>query len=106
MNRAAQLAAAAASIAISDSTLLTGLKLYDDDAIAVVAGTTLGGGPEASEVMCRALQNKPNAITPNMSLDHGLHLGAALVCRYYDLTGTTYTLTGTRTAGLDAVIVA
>lgn len=106
MNRAAQLAAAAAAIAIADASLNKVNQPYNYDRIAVIAGTYLGGGPEASEVMCRGLLQNPHAIKPSMSLDHGLHLGATLVCRNFGFTGLTYTITGTSSSGLQAIAVA
>jgi 3-oxoacyl-[acyl-carrier-protein] synthase II len=106
MNRAAQLAAASAKIAISDADLPISNGMYQMDRVAVIAGTYLGGGPEASDVMCQALLHNPNGIKPSMSLDHGLHLGAALVSRYFGYTGSTHTLTGTITAALQAVFIA
>jgi 3-oxoacyl-[acyl-carrier-protein] synthase II len=106
LNRAAQLGAAAAAIAIAEAGLDKPNRPYADDRIAVIAGTFLGGGPEASEVLCHGLLTDPDAIRPSMSLDHGLHLGAALVCRYFGFTGPTYTLTGTCVAGLQAVAIA
>ena len=106
MNRAAQLAAAAAAKALDDAGIGQGRLPCPDDRFAVIFGTCLGGAPQASKVMCDGLRNNAKAITPNMSLDHGIHLGAALVCRHYGLTGTTYTLTGSRKAGLQALEVA
>ena len=105
MNRAAQLAAATAAMAMDDAGLPVGADPYASDRVAVVGGTHLGGGPQASGVLCRGLLENPDAIRPSMSLDHGLHLGAALICRYFGLTGTTYTLTGSSVAGLQAVAV-
>jgi 3-oxoacyl-[acyl-carrier-protein] synthase II len=106
MNRAAQLAAAASALALGDAGIKAGELPYADDRLAVVFGTCLGGAPEASKVMCDGLFSNPKAITPSMSLDHGIHLGAALVCRHYGLTGTSYTLTGSCRAGLQALEVA
>jgi hypothetical protein len=105
-NRAAQLAAAAAAIAVDESGLSVTSGPYAPERIAVIAGTYLGGGPEASEVLCRALLKKPEAIRPSMSLDHGVHLGAALVIRELGLTGVSYTLSGSMIAGLQAIAVA
>ncbi|HEX7243280.1 MAG TPA: beta-ketoacyl synthase N-terminal-like domain-containing protein [Longimicrobiaceae bacterium] len=106
MNRAAQLAVAAAALAVRNARLDLGGKVYAPDRVAGVAGTYLGGGPEASAVLCRGLLRNPEHIRPSMTLDHGVHLGAALIGRHFDLTGPTYTLTGTRVAGLQALAVA
>ena len=106
MNRAAQLAAAAGAMALTDAGVAPHALPCPDDRFAVIFGTCLGGAPQASEVLCRGLSKNAHAITPNMSLDHGIHLGAALVCRHYGLTGTTYTLTGSRRSGLQALEVA
>jgi 3-oxoacyl-[acyl-carrier-protein] synthase II len=106
MNRAAQLAAAAAALALAESGVAPHALPCRDDRFAVIFGTCLGGAPQASEVLCRGLLKNANAITPSMSLDHGIHLGAALVCRHYGLIGTTYTLTGSRRSGLQALEVA
>ncbi|MBV9209250.1 MAG: hypothetical protein JOZ52_01405 [Acidobacteria bacterium] len=103
MNRAAQLGAAAGAIAIADAALD---GAYASDRIAVISGTLLGGAPQASEVICRELIKDPNIITPNMALDHGVHLSTALVRRYFGYNGVTYTLTGSCVAGLQAVLVA
>lgn len=105
-NRAAQLAAAAAAISWENTFVDCENKDYDDDKIAVIAGTFLGGGPEASQVLCERLVTNPKSILPSMSLDHGLHLGSALVSRQYGLTGWTCTLTGTITSGIQAIITA
>lgn len=104
MNRAAQLAAAASARCLESSKLKQSKMFYDSDRFAVIFSTFLGGSPEASRVMCKGLVNDPNRITPYMSLDHGAHLGAALVCRYYDLTGLTYTLTGSYAPEIHALI--
>lgn len=105
MNRAAQLAAAAGELALRDAGIASSLPCRDDR-FAAIFGTYLGGAPQASQVMCDGLMTKPNAITPSMSLDHGIHLGAALVCRHFGLTGTTYTVTGSRRSGLQALEIA
>jgi 3-oxoacyl-[acyl-carrier-protein] synthase II len=104
-NRAAQLAAAAGAIALGDAGLASGFP-YASDRVAVLAGTFLGGGPEASAVLADCLAKNIEAMRPSMALDHGNHLGAALVCRHFGFNGPTYTLTGTRVAGLQAVLVA
>jgi 3-oxoacyl-[acyl-carrier-protein] synthase II len=103
MNRAAQLGAAAGAIAIADAAFD---GAYASDRIAVISGTLLGGAPQASAVICQELMKDPNIITPNMALDHGVHLSAALVRRYFGYNGVTYTLTGSCVAGLQAVLVA
>lgn len=103
MNRAAQLAAAAGAMAIRAADLAT--AGYASDRVAVLAGTWLAGGPQASEVLCRGLARDPNLIRPSMALDHGNHLGAALVCRHFGFDGATYTLTGSTAAGLTALVV-
>ena len=104
MNRAAQLAAAAGALAIDDARLLE--ARHASDRVAVLAGTWLGGGPEASAVLCRGLARDPDLIRPSMALDHGNHLGAALVCRHYGFNGPTYTFTGSTTSSLTALVVA
>lgn len=104
MNRAAQIAVVAAHLALADRGLTSGPDgEYASDRLAVVAGTWLGGSPEASRVLCQVLEENPDSMRPSMSLDHGMHLGAALICRHYDFTGATYTLTGFGSAGLMAV---
>lgn len=103
MSRAAQLGAAAGAIAIDDAALS---GRYQSDRVAVLSGTFLGGAPQASEVICCALMNDARTITPNMALDHGVHLSAALVRRHFDLNGLTYTLTGSCVAGLQALLLA
>ena len=103
MNRAAQLGAAAGAIAIKDAAFD---GTYASDRIAVISGTLLGGAPQASAVICQELMKDPNIITPNMALDHGVHLSTALVRRYFGYNGVTYTLTGSCVAGLQAVLVA
>lgn len=103
MNRAAQLGAVAGAIAIADA----GLEgFYASDRIAVISGTLLGGAPQATAVICKELIKNPNVITPNMALDHGVHLSTALVRRHFGYNGVTYTLTGSGVAGLQAVLVA
>ncbi|MCP4656355.1 MAG: hypothetical protein GY856_13160 [bacterium] len=104
MNRAAQLAAAAAAIAIDDAGLVE--AGFESDRVAVLAGTFLGGDTQASEILCHALMVNPDGIRPSMGLDHGHHLGAALVCRFYGFNGTSYTLTGSSVAGLSGVAMA
>lgn len=106
MNRAAQLAASAAAEALEMAGIEPAVLPYPDDQFAVIFGTCLGGAPQASKVLCDGMLHNPNAITPSMALDHGVHLGAALVCRHYGLTGTTYTITGSRRSGLQALEVA
>ncbi|HEX7635954.1 MAG TPA: beta-ketoacyl synthase N-terminal-like domain-containing protein [Noviherbaspirillum sp.] len=106
MNRAAQLAAAVGAAALAEAGIAPQALPYPDDRFAVIFGSCLGGSPQASKVLCDGLLKNPNAITPSMALDHGIHLGAALVCRHYGLTGTTYTLTGSRRSGLQALEVA
>jgi 3-oxoacyl-[acyl-carrier-protein] synthase II len=106
MNRAAQLAAAAGALAIHHASLDMLDGPYRDDRVAVIAGTHFGGEPYSQDLLCRGLQHDPPLIKPSMSLDNGIHLGAALVCRYFGLTGPTYTLTGTNTSGIHAVAVA
>jgi 3-oxoacyl-[acyl-carrier-protein] synthase II len=103
MNRAAQLGAAAGAIAIGEAAFG---DAYASDRVAVVSGTLLGGAPQASAVICQELMNNPNVITPNMALDHGVHLGPALVRRHFGYNGVTYTLTGTCVSGLQALLVA
>lgn len=103
MNRAAQLGAAAGAIAVADAAFA---DAFASDRVAVVSGTMLGGAPQASEVICRELVKNPNVITPNMALDHGVHLGPALLRRHFGYNGVTYTLTGSCVAGLQAVLVA
>jgi 3-oxoacyl-[acyl-carrier-protein] synthase II len=103
MNRAAQLGAAAGAIAIADAAFD---GAYASDRIAVISGTLLGGAPQASAVICQELIKEPNVITPNMALDHGVHLSTALVRRHFGYNGVTYTLTGSSVAGLQAVLVA
>ncbi len=103
MNRAAQLGAAAGAIAIGDAAFD---GAYPSDRIAVISGTMLGGAPQASAVICQELMKDPNIITPNMALDHGVHLSTALVRRYFGYNGVTYTFTGSCVAGLQAVLVA
>lgn len=103
MNRAAQLGAAAGAIAIADAAFD---GAYASDRVAVISGTLLGGAPQASAVICQELMKDPNVITPNMALDHGVHLSTALVRRYFGYNGVTYTLTGSCVAGLQAVLVA
>ena len=103
LSRAGQLAAAAGAIAIRDARWR---ETYASDRIAVLSGTLLGGAPEASAVLCAALAEDPNAIRPSMALDHGVHLGAALVRRYFGYNGITYTFTGSSLAGLQASIIA
>lgn len=105
VNRAAQLAAAAAALALGDARL-DPTASYRDDRVAVIAGTAFGGEPAAAEAMCRGLQCDPPVIKPSMALDNGIHLGAALICRFWGLTGPTYTLTGSAVAGLNAVAAA
>lgn len=102
MNRAAQLGAAASAIAIADAAFE---GAYASDRIAVISGSLLGGAPQASAVICQELMKDPNLITPNMALDHGVHLSTALVRRYFGYNGVTYTLTGSCVAGLQAVLV-
>ena len=103
MNRAAQLGAAAGAIAIGDAAFD---GAYPSDRIAVISGTMLGGAPQAYAVICQELMKDPNVITPNMALDHGVHLSTALVRRYFGYNGVTYTFTGSCVAGLQAVLVA
>lgn len=106
MNRAAQLAAASSADALRRAGIAPDTLPCPDDRFAAIFGSCVGGSPEASRVMCDGLRTNPSAITPSMSLDHGIHLGAALVCRHFGLTGTTYTLTGSRRSGLQALEVA
>jgi 3-oxoacyl-[acyl-carrier-protein] synthase II len=106
MNRAAQLAATAARIALSRSGRPNLLDRYPANRVCVVAGTCFGGSPEASAILCEGLRRNPNLIKPSDSLDHGIHLGAALICRHNGFTGPTCTLIGGESAGLEALIVA
>lgn len=106
MNRAAQLAAGAAARALRNAGIGPGQLSCADDRFGAIFGTSVGGAPQASQVLCGQLHINPNAMTPSMSLDHGIHLGAALVCRHFGLTGTTYTITGSRRAGLQALEIA
>lgn len=103
MSRAAQLGAAAGAIAIAAADFGDS---YASNRVAVVSGTLLGGAPQASAVICQELMRNPNVITPNMALDHGVHLGPALVRRHFGYNGVTYTLTGSCVAGLQALLVA
>lgn len=98
--RAAQLAAVAAARA------LAGTADIAKDRVAVVAGTTLGGSPQAVESIASGLAANPDALLPSHALDHGMHLGATLICRHHDFTGATITLTGSASSGALAVLVA
>jgi 3-oxoacyl-[acyl-carrier-protein] synthase II len=102
MNRSAQLGAAASAIAIAEAALD---GAYPSDRVAIISGSLLGGSPQASAVICRELIRNSNVITPNMALDHGMHLSTVLVRRYYGYNGVSYTLTGSCIAGLQAVRV-
>ena len=106
MNRSAQLAAVAGSRALSSAGICAKTLPYANDRFGVIFGTCVGGAPQASKVLCEGLLTNPNALTPNMSLDHGINLGAALVCRHFGFTGTTYTITGSRRSGLQALEIA
>jgi 3-oxoacyl-(acyl-carrier-protein) synthase len=106
MNRASQLAASAAARALRSAGIDPDRLPCADDRFGAIFGTSVGGAPQASQVLCGQLLTNPNAMTPSMSLDHGIHLGAALVCRHFGLTGTTYTITGSRRAGLQALEIA
>lgn len=106
MNRAAQLAAVAGSRALQSAEIGSDSLPCANDRFGVIFGTSVGGSPQASQVLCNCLITNPNRMTPNMSLDHGIHLGATLVCRHFDLTGTTYTITGSRRSGLQALEIA
>ncbi len=101
-NRAAQIGAAVAAIAIGEKNASL-LDAIPASQVGVFAGTCLGGGPEASAVLCEKLATNPAKITPNNSLDHGIHLGGALVCRHYGYTGPTYTCSGSPVSGLHAL---
>jgi 3-oxoacyl-[acyl-carrier-protein] synthase II len=103
MNRAGQLGAIAGYLAI-DGTCIQ--KRYAPDRVAVLSGTLLGGAPEGSAVMNEALTQAPETIRPSMALDHGVHLSTALVRRYFDFNGFTYTFTGSCAGGLQATAVA
>ncbi len=98
--RAAQLAAVAAARALAGTAAIAG------DRVAVVAGTTLGGSPQAVEAIASRLATNPDGLLPSDALDHGMHLGATLICRHHDFTGATITLTGAASAGALAVLVA
>lgn len=104
-SRAAQLAAVAAARALSGGAgpLSDGIA---EDRVAVVAGTCLGGAPQAAEAIAVGLATNPNALRPSHALDHGVHLGATLVCRHYGFTGPTITLAGSAAAGVQAMVVA
>ncbi len=106
LNHAAQLAAGVGALVLSKTDIHQDSFTYAADRIAVIAGTFLGGNTEACEVMCQGLTTRPHVIKPNMSLDHGIHLGASLVCRHFHLIGTTYTVNGMMHSGLQALSVA
>jgi 3-oxoacyl-[acyl-carrier-protein] synthase II len=103
-NRAAQLAAVAAAVALRRGGIGPGGP-YPRDRVAVVGGTFLGGSPEAAAAICAGLFEDPDALRPSHALDHGMHLGPTLVCRHYGFTGITISLTGSPVAGAQAVLV-
>lgn len=103
MSRAAQLAAGAVSFAVREAKVE---KAYPDERVAVLSGTLFGGSPEAAALLCGVLEENPKALLPSMALDHGIHLGAALVRRYFNFNGITYTFTGSPIAGLNAMKIA
>ncbi|MFY9806453.1 MAG: beta-ketoacyl synthase N-terminal-like domain-containing protein [Pseudonocardiaceae bacterium] len=104
----AQLAYAAAALALADAGLavpLTTSGSVPARRVAVVVGTALGGTSTWSDLLCRQLLDDPRRITPRMALDHGPQLGTTLIARAANITGPVITLTTGVTAGLQAVEV-
>ncbi|HEU4582842.1 MAG TPA: beta-ketoacyl-[acyl-carrier-protein] synthase family protein [Polyangiaceae bacterium] len=101
LSRAAQLALAAEVLAARDAGLA--LPKVHGERVAVIFGTAFGGTPGWSDLLCSAYLTDPRHITPNMALEHGHHLGVTLIARRELARGANCTLTGGRTAGLEAI---